>query len=59
LIIVAHSSELEAFNTKELAPLGKFVGHEKFVLAVDASPDAPQVASGGRDYSVKIWDIET
>jgi WD40 repeat protein len=34
-------------------------GHEEGTLAVAWRPDGAMVASGGRDRSVRLWDVET
>ena len=39
-------------------PSGKTLqGHSEWVSALDFSPDGKQLASGGRDQSVRVWDV--
>ena len=38
---------------------GELVGHELPVTTVDGCPKAELLASGSRDYTVRIWDIPT
>jgi WD40 repeat protein len=34
-------------------------GHELNIAGIALSPDEKRLASGGRDYSVRVWDLET
>jgi WD40 repeat protein len=34
-------------------------GHELNIAAIGLSPDEKILASGGRDYTVRVWDVET
>lgn len=40
-------------------PVGNFLGHNLSVMAVGAHKDGNMVASGARDYMVKVWDTNT
>jgi WD40 repeat protein len=44
--------EFKAFKEKEFPK-----GHQEAVLSVAFSPDGKQIASGGMDQSIKIWNI--
>jgi hypothetical protein len=47
-------------QTEPLAVLErKLRGHEGWVMGVAVSPDGTWAASGSRDETVKIWDLET
>lgn len=39
--------------------LGDFQGHDLPASAVDYNPVTRQLASGSRDYTIRIWDVET
>ncbi len=49
--------------SKQTEPLAflerKLTGHEDWVRGVAVSPDGTWAASGSRDKTVKIWDLET
>jgi U3 small nucleolar RNA-associated protein 12 len=36
-----------------------FTGHEMSVTALAVDPQKRHLASGGRDYMTRVWDIET
>lgn len=40
-------------------PMGVLQGHENSVEALAFSPDSRFLASGGRDASIRLWDLET
>jgi WD40 repeat protein len=39
-------------------PVAKFEGHEMAVNTIGVSSDKLKIASGARDCTVRIWDIE-
>ena len=41
------------------APKAKFEGHEMSVTTVAAQPSRIKIASGSRDCSTRVWDVET
>ncbi len=43
-------------NGKEL---GRFTGHEDEVRALAVSPDGTRIISGGKDRTVRLWDVKT
>ena len=43
----------------ESGPESEFKGHEMSVSTVAVSSDKARLASGGRDCTTRIWDIET
>ena len=40
-------------------PIASFSGHEMSVSTVASSPDGTRLASGGRDCTTRVWDLET
>lgn len=47
---------LRLWDIKKGVTSRRFVSHTKDVLAVAFSPDNRQIASGGRDKALKIWN---
>lgn len=47
---------LRLWDIKKGATIRRFVSHSRDVLAVAFSPDNRQIASGGRDKNLKIWN---
>jgi len=47
---------LRLWDLKKGVTQKRFVSHSKDVLAVAFSPDNRQIASGGRDKHLKIWN---
>ena len=41
------------------ARVGEFQGHDLPVSALDNNPTTGQLASGSRDYTIRIWDVST
>ena len=41
------------------SPSAQFKGHEMSVSTVAVSPDKKRLASGGRDCTTRVWDVET
>ena len=39
--------------------MATLIGHNHGVPSVVVSPDGQQIVSGGRDHTIKIWDVET
>ena len=56
-LFAAHGTEITYWNNS-VSQKGQLSGHSKYILAIDAAYH-PELVSGGRDYSVKLWDIET
>lgn len=40
-------------------PVQQLRGHESFINTIAVSPDGKTVASGGHDYSLRLWNVET
>ena len=40
-------------------PIASFSGHEMSVSTVAVNPDGTRLASGGRDCTTRVWDLET
>ncbi len=47
---------LRLWDLKKGSTIKRFVSHSRDVLAVAFSPDNRQIASGGRDKNLKIWN---
>ncbi len=47
---------LRLWDIKKGSTIRRFVSHTRDVLAVAFSPDNRQIASGGRDKNLKIWN---
>jgi len=50
---------IKLFNLTESDSIEEFTGHEMSVTAIDVDATKTKLASGGRDYTTRIWDIET
>jgi WD40 repeat protein len=50
---------IELWEKNAIAPTRVFVGHNDTVNAVTFFPQRRLIASGGRDHSVRIWDLES
>ena len=48
-----------AKSTPDGGPSAQFKGHEMSVSTVAVSPDKKKLASGGRDCTTRVWDVET
>eukprot|EP00828_Plagiopyla_frontata_P016529 TRINITY_DN21699_c0_g1_i1.p3 TRINITY_DN21699_c0_g1~~TRINITY_DN21699_c0_g1_i1.p3 ORF type:complete len:164 (+),score=19.29 TRINITY_DN21699_c0_g1_i1:209-700(+) len=44
-------------NLSKPAPIGKFIGHTEEICGLKWSPDEDQLASGGNDNKVFIWNL--
>ena len=57
-LFAAHGTDISFWN-KSVSQKVNLTGHSKYILSIDAAKTTPDLISGGRDYSVKLWDIET
>ena len=39
--------------------IAELVGHEMAVSAIGVNSDGFQIASGARDCTIRVWDVET
>jgi WD40 repeat protein len=50
-------------TSEQIEPLAvlerKLIGHKHWVMSVTVSPDGKWMASGSRDKTLRIWDLET
>lgn len=53
------TGEIRLWDAVQQQTLGAFQGHTDFVQTLAFSPDGSQLASGGYDGSVILWDVET
>jgi guanine nucleotide-binding protein subunit beta-2-like 1 protein len=49
-------STIRLWDLRKGQTIKRFVSHSRDVLAVSFSPDNRQIASGGRDKNLKIWN---
>ncbi len=60
----AYTSEADvalqaSLNKFYLSDKREFVGHTKLILAIAVSPNGLYLATGGRDNTARLWDIQT
>lgn len=46
------------WNLEEESQMKRFEGHNNWVITVCYSPDGKNIASGGKDNTVRIWDVK-
>ena len=46
------------FNLKTKKYIYKLTGHSKFINSIRFSPDGKFLASGSKDCTLKVWDLE-
>lgn len=51
--------EWHYLKRRRFAPPTELKGHRGFVYALAFSPDATQLASGGEDLGIRVWDLAT
>ena len=53
------SGEIALFDTHQGTLLRKLIGHTEVVTTVDWRPNAPEIATGSLDKTIRLWNIDS
>jgi len=59
IVSASRDMAVKLWSPTSKSPIGNFLGHTLSVMAVGAPESGTIIASGARDYNVKIWDTNT
>ena len=59
LVVGNMSGQLDVWDVQCRHKRYTLIGHETPILSIKFSPDGKRIVSGGRDRTVRLWDVET
>lgn len=59
ILVSLYSSTIQLWDYRMGTLIDRFEGHEGSVRCVDFHPTQPLFVSGGDDYSIKVWSLDT